>query len=71
MRAVDIDDFDLSRLTRCIARQKGGKWREYADDEWFRRHDAECEKRLSDFFGAVRTIRSCSLIMPKTHSLPG
>jgi hypothetical protein len=50
---VDIDDFDLSRLTGCIARQKGGKWREYADDEWFRRHEAECEKTLSDFFGVM------------------
>ena len=51
MRAVDIDDFDVSRLTGCIARQKSGKWREYADDEWFRRHESECEKTLSDFFG--------------------
>jgi len=27
-----------------------GKWRQYADDEWFRLHETECERVLSEFF---------------------
>jgi hypothetical protein len=53
MRAVEIDQFSLSRLTGCLERQTPGKWREYADDEWFRRHEAECEGTLRDFFGVM------------------
>jgi hypothetical protein len=52
MRAVEIDHFNLSRLTGCLERQNAGKWREYADNEWFRRHEVECERTLRDFFGA-------------------
>jgi hypothetical protein len=53
MRGLDIHEYDMRRLTDCIARQQIGKWREYAPEEWFRRHERECERTLGDFFGVV------------------
>ena len=29
-----------------------GKWKEYADDAWFRAHETVCETTLADFFAA-------------------
>ena len=53
MRAVDIDTFDLNRLERCVADQRPGKWRDYADNDWFAAHESWCETVLDEFFGVA------------------
>jgi hypothetical protein len=55
MQAVNMRDFDLARLVRCVADQRIGKWRDYADDEWFRAHESACEAVLERYFGLSTT----------------
>jgi len=52
LAATDIDPAtqDLNALVRLIEKPRFGKWKEYAPDEWFRRHEETCEKTLADFF---------------------
>jgi hypothetical protein len=47
--AVDPAGQDMQQLQSLIVRQELGKWRKYAGDEWFRRHEAVCEAVLADF----------------------
>jgi hypothetical protein len=49
--AVDLKDHDLDRVKRVIVQTPTGKWKEYADDDWFRRHEAACEDVLAEFLG--------------------
>ena len=51
---LSIEDFDMAKLT-CIVNQPSiGKWKHYADDEWFVRHESDCETVLNNFFSAQR-----------------
>ena len=52
MEAVEVNDYDLTQLTRSVANQRLGKWRDYADDAWFARQEAICEAALHEYFGA-------------------
>jgi Sulfotransferase family len=38
-----------SAIESVVAPPEIGKWRKYADDGWFRRHEVECERVLADF----------------------
>jgi hypothetical protein len=51
--AINLEGYDLDRLKGLIVRPALGKWKEYADDAWFRRHEAACERVLADFLGPV------------------
>jgi hypothetical protein len=54
-RAVDIEVDSPERLKALIASPPGGKWKEYAGEDWFRRHEAKCEAVLAEWlkgFGA-------------------
>lgn len=63
-RLVGDPDGELGRLFGALGVRPGspeklkalmvppalGKWKEYADDGWFRRHEERCEAVLADFF---------------------
>jgi hypothetical protein len=51
--AVAVKGYDLDRVKRVIVKTGMGKWKQYADDNWFRRHEAACEDVLAEFFGAA------------------
>ena len=50
-RVVDVEPVDLEALKGTIVGPPLGKWREYADEAWFRAHEASCEAVLADFLG--------------------
>lgn len=40
-----------------------GKWRNYADDEWFLRHETHCENVMAEFFQTVpRDVGGCEVV---------
>ena len=49
-RACNLAGFDEGKLLGLLEKPALGKWRRYADDDWFRRHEESCEKVLRDFF---------------------
>ena len=46
-----VSEFDEGKLLGLLEKPSQGRWRRYADDDWFRRHEENCEKVLRDFFG--------------------
>jgi hypothetical protein len=48
-RKADITERDIQKLLPLIERPALGKWRDYADDAWFRRHESICETTLAEF----------------------
>lgn len=57
-RVVNIENGDIGDLKRLVTKVDVGKWREYADDEWFKNYESGCEEVLWDFLGP--TAKSCS-----------
>jgi hypothetical protein len=57
-RVVSIDNADVGELKKLVTKVDVGKWREYADDEWFKKYESGCEEVLGEFLG--RRARSCS-----------
>jgi hypothetical protein len=52
LSAVGVGNCDLAKLTAIISPPPVGKWREYADDAWFSRHESICETTLADWLRA-------------------
>jgi hypothetical protein len=50
-------NYDIKKLKSLIETPALGKWRFYADDEWFRRHETKCETTLAGFFSAMKSHR--------------
>jgi hypothetical protein len=52
LRVLDIDPAgqDLAKLKSLVVKPELGKWRGYAGESWFQRHEAACEEVLADFF---------------------
>jgi len=48
---LSIEQYDLERLLTLVVKPSPGRWREFADDEWFKGHEAACEAVLSEFLG--------------------
>jgi hypothetical protein len=55
-RVLDVCGGDLAALQKLFAAPPLGKWKEYADDAWFRAHETACETTLADFFGAGASV---------------
>jgi hypothetical protein len=53
-RALNIQDYDLDKLNNLVVNIDTGKWREYADDAWFKKHESGCEDVLTEFLSAFR-----------------
>ena len=53
-RAVDVDPAgqDMAKLKALVARPELGKWKQYAGEDWFKKHETACEEVLADFFRA-------------------
>jgi hypothetical protein len=49
LAAAGVTHYDLARLTAVISGPPLGKWKEYADDAWFRRHETRCENLLAAY----------------------
>jgi hypothetical protein len=49
MRAAAVERFDSGVLEAVIAAQKPGKWAQYAEDAWYKDHEAYCETMLEEF----------------------
>lgn len=57
--AIDLEGYDLDRLKGLIVRPALGKWKDYADDAWFRRHESACERVLAEFLGQSAVPANC------------
>lgn len=51
LESVGAEPRDPGELKSIVAGPPVVKWREYADDVWFREHEAACEAVLADFLG--------------------
>lgn len=49
--AVGITEFDLPKLKTLVDKPSSGRWKNYADDGWFRDHELLCESTLQEFLG--------------------
>lgn len=48
-----IRGYDPEKLKSIIENPVVGKWRAYADNEWFQQHETTCETMLAEFFASV------------------
>jgi len=53
LEAVNVRQYDLTKLKALIETAPLGKWREYAEDDWFKQHETNCETMLADFFASL------------------
>ncbi len=49
---LGMDPCDLEAAVKLVEQPKLGKWREFADDDWFQRRESACEQVLHEFFAA-------------------
>ncbi len=49
--SVGAEHCDPEALASVVAGPPVGKWRQYADEDWFREHEEACETVLADFLG--------------------
>ena len=49
--AVGVDAYDFDKLNALVAKPDFGKWTKYADNDWFCRHESQCETVLTEFLG--------------------
>jgi hypothetical protein len=52
-QVLGLDPADAARMAQVIQPPALGKWRAYADDTWFKRHETACEAVLADFLRAT------------------
>jgi hypothetical protein len=49
LESLGIRDYDPEKIRQIHAGPELGKWKSYAGDDWFRRHEAHCETVLRHF----------------------
>jgi hypothetical protein len=47
--AVNVTGADLDALRNLIDKPPSGRWKSYADEAWFRSHEAHCEGVIAEF----------------------
>ena len=52
LRAVGATAVDVPALAALVVPPEISRWKGYADGEWFRRHEAQCEEVLDRFLGS-------------------
>jgi len=52
--ACGIDESHVESLLPLIEPPPFGKWKKYAEDAWFKRHEEHCEEVLADFFSTQK-----------------
>jgi hypothetical protein len=61
--AVEVENYDLTQLLSLIVKPSRQKWKEYADDHWFKRHETRCENVLAEFLGMRPACRSLAEVL--------
>jgi hypothetical protein len=51
LSTLDVRGANIAALQKLFAAPPLAKWKEYADDGWFRYHETACETVLAGFFG--------------------
>jgi hypothetical protein len=51
--ALDVTPSALEICRNLIERPTVGRWRDYAEDTWYRHHESVCERVLADFFPEI------------------
>jgi hypothetical protein len=46
---LDIRGADPANLATLVDKPRSGRWKEYAGEDWFQRHESRCEEVLADF----------------------
>jgi hypothetical protein len=49
LKFLEVPGYDLEELCTLVAKSSHSKWQRYADDAWFRQHEAFCESVLADY----------------------
>jgi hypothetical protein len=57
MAAAGVERYDLERLNKLVTPQPSGKWRQWADQQWFADREARCEEVLDAYFRQVELPR--------------
>ena len=47
-----VTDIPWEQLLTLVKPPRPDRWREYADEAWFQAHEAVCDRRFADYFGA-------------------
>lgn len=55
--AVGVESADLDSLKGVMVVPSLGRWRQYADDGWFRTHEAHCDEVIADFLTSASRNR--------------
>lgn len=55
LEVVNVHQYDLTKLKSLVEKAPIGKWRTYADDDWFKQHETHCEMILADFFASLES----------------
>lgn len=50
MRVSGVERYDLDALTALVVPQAAGKWRAWADEDWFRAREAKADAVMAAFF---------------------
>jgi hypothetical protein len=50
--AVDWPGVDVDSLLGLVEKPRSGRWRQYADEDWFRCHEAACELMMAGWIGS-------------------
>ena len=61
---LDVRGANLAALQKLLAAPPLAKWKDYADDAWFRRHETICETVLAHFFATGSAARQTSAGCP-------
>jgi len=51
LSVLDFQRYDLDALASLIDPRQTGRWKYYADEEWFREQEASCELIIAEYFG--------------------
>lgn len=51
LQVLNFQQYDLDALSSLIDPRQAGRWKQYADEEWFREQEASCELILAEYFG--------------------
>lgn len=47
---INMNNVNIAPLKKCVQKQQFGKWKTYADEQWFQTIELECNKILSNYF---------------------
>ena len=53
LKVSRVQQYDINKLKSLIERPLVEKWKSYAEETWFQRHESVCETTMADFFAAV------------------